>query len=109
MSAFKKRRWFQFRLRTLLVGIILIGAACHVAHEWQTVAARRAWITAHKSAWRGDSYTRAVTGFPDKRPSIIRRVLGDQQYTWLIVTSPEDVAEAQSLFPEACVGMIVLD
>jgi hypothetical protein len=23
-----RRRWFQFRLRTLLIGMLLVGAAC---------------------------------------------------------------------------------
>jgi len=38
-----RRRWFQFRLRTLLVVVVLLGAACgYVAHEWRIVASRTA-------------------------------------------------------------------
>ncbi len=40
-----RRRWFQFRLRMLLIAVVLIGAACaYVAHEAKFVAARKAWL-----------------------------------------------------------------
>ena len=36
-----RRRWFQFRLRTLLIVVELLGAACgYVAHEAQVVRER---------------------------------------------------------------------
>jgi hypothetical protein len=40
-----KRRWFQFSLRTLLIGVTLFAAACgYVAHEAHIVRERQTWI-----------------------------------------------------------------
>jgi hypothetical protein len=44
------RRRFQFRLRTLLIGVTLAAVACaYVAREAQIVRERKAWLKAHSS------------------------------------------------------------
>ena len=43
-----RRRWFQFRLRTLLIGVVLLAIPCaYIGHEARTVAARKEWLAHH--------------------------------------------------------------
>ena len=53
-----RRRWFQFRLRTLLIGMMLLSVPLgDVAHELRIVAERKAWF---------DGDYRGGTEFPDR-------------------------------------------
>lgn len=104
MADTPKRRWFQFRLRTLLVGVVLIGGACgYVARDWRIVAARKAWLAGHRKD--------TVVLFNSlKNPALSwpRRVLGDQVTAEIIVT-PQDEMAAHELFPEAEVHAVPMN
>jgi hypothetical protein len=103
-----RRRWHQFRLRTLLIGVALIGTACgYVAHEWRIVAARKAYYMANlcivNELW-GTDLRVVVKGDPLRQPSLIRRLLGDSSRPSLEIPAnypPAFTAETQLLFPEA--------
>jgi hypothetical protein len=66
-----RRRRFQFRLRTLLFGVALLGAACgYVAHEASIVRERRAMLK--RVVDRGGQVS-----YGPEDPQMLRRLLGD--------------------------------
>ncbi len=97
-----KRRWFQFRLRTLLIGMALLALpGAYLGHEAKIVAARKAWLAAHfTGAFKG-----ARPFNPDKAPSALRRFLGDEPYNRIDLFSTDEIPAAEKLFPEAQVGL----
>ena len=93
-------RQFQFELRTLLIGIALLGAVGgYVAHEARIVRERRAWAASHIRLEYGP-YGRTSPRHPDHAPTALRRWLGDKDYNTIYVSS-EDVTAGAALFPEA--------
>jgi hypothetical protein len=95
-----RRRWFQFRLRTLLIGVVLLGAACgYVAREARIVAARRNWLTRH----RADSYDEFLDLSTEPMLPPVRRLLGDERAGLMVVRNPADEVTAKELFPEAVI------
>ena len=98
MPPIRKRRWFQFRLRTLLIGVVLIGSACgYVAHEGRLVRERRVMFTRYfKQAW---FFSDVENDLP-----ITRRWLGDVDIGEILFTSSlpqSDRARIVEAFPEA--------
>ncbi len=112
-NAVPRRRWYQFSLRTLLIGVALLGVLCaYVAHEYRIVAARKAWLAAHPgdpriepNSLRGwhDGYPKAIRE-PDRSrsPFLVRRWLGDKDMLNVFVY-PQEADEAAALFPEATI------
>jgi len=113
MPSPRKRRWFQFKLRTLLIAVALIGAvAGYFAREASIVWARRGWL---KSKPNGVAlpanfwYFRTFMGNlslqfpanPKNGPGVVRRILGDVPRTGVVVQSHAKATEAEALFPEA--------
>jgi hypothetical protein len=97
------RRWFQFRLRTLLIGMALLGVACaHVANEASIVHARKDWLANHDTApVPVIEHRHWMAEHPDKSPSAIRRWLGDTPYCIISVYAKADLGDTERLFPEA--------
>ena len=96
------RRRFQFRLRTLMIGVTLMAVLCaYVAHEAKIVRARNEWLSSNRQGLSEALYvTKEVLGNQEKGPSWIRFRLGDQSYR-VILAKPEAVQDAAKLFPEA--------
>ncbi len=105
-----RRRWYQFGLRTLLIGVALLSLPCaYVAHEARIVASRRAWVKLHETQTYmtvvqcyegiGQCYEGNVTDGPGP----IRRWLGDEAHCTFTLVDPgsDDVQTARRLFPEA--------
>ena len=102
------RRWYQFSLRTLLIGVALLGVACaYVAHEARIVAARKAWIASHAlpSPGIGSHYFDVIApGDRKQAPSVLRKWLGDFdciQWEVLSSISPKELHRAAAVLPEA--------
>lgn len=106
-----RRRWYQFTLRTLLIGVVAqaIFCAC-VAREIRIVAARKAWLASHPQ--EGIQYNIVVVSIGSADGSegdvpveeslpLIRRWLGDELQYDLEIESEHDRTSAQALFPEA--------
>jgi hypothetical protein len=93
-----RRRWFQCRLRTLLVGVVLLGSACgYVAREARIVAARKAF-----PSWAAvTALPPYMSPHPENGPSALRRWLGDREYILVEVATAGDVPAAEAVFPEA--------
>jgi hypothetical protein len=101
-----RRRWFQFRLRTLLAGMVLLSIACgYVAHEWRIVAARKA-IEARagldcETDW--DRRSLGVDADKAEEPGFVRRLMGDRKVFiinyWWTTTSESDIKEIEKDFP----------
>jgi hypothetical protein len=108
MNGAHKRRWYQFSLRTLLIGVTLLAALCgYVAHEAKIVRDRRVWAINHGHFWVTDplrATVERVSGDPSRGPSFVRLWLGDKPLPQLVVptdTAPSEIKLAASLFPEA--------
>ena len=104
MPASPKRRWFQFKLRTLLVGVVLLSIPCtSSAHEIRIVRARANWLGQHD--WTLDEeYWDARKVQPEAQPWY-RRVFGDISVAYLKAHNPAESRTAKELFPEADVEL----
>jgi hypothetical protein len=107
-------RWYQFRLRTLLIGVALFCVAVgYLGKQAAIVRARLAWL-----AWRHGDHTLdwvyvlsprpkyIVTGDDEKSPSILRRLLGDERVGEIEVArtiSDAELRDIVTLFPEATI------
>lgn len=105
MAETPARRWLQFRLRTMLVGVVLIGAACSYAvHESRLVEARRDWLKNHPRipsvSWEEAEIDRRAPSVP-----LLRRVLGDKGYAYIFVRSAAEAKTVRELFPEAATNI----
>ena len=99
-----RRRWFQFRLRTLLVGVALLAIPLgYLAHEWRIVRARNTFLDREQQVIK--RYEFGVGGpFDNMRPlPSIRRMLGDEPQRWVVVVYPAEKDAARKLFPESIV------
>jgi hypothetical protein len=112
MTPNNPRRRFQFRLRTLMIGVTLLAVPCaYVAHEAQIVSERKEWIRAHSgplrlSSARSSDIATVVPGDSNRAPSLIRRWLGDEPKESINVSknlSRPQLKEIISLFPEAAI------
>jgi hypothetical protein len=117
------RRWYQFRLRTLLIGVALLSTACgFVAHEAKIVRERNAMIE-HIGEVHGDAEVSpdGILGPPQgispecameiqrgdhsRRPSALRIWLGDQlmesiemKQRWSTASEAKEIGK---IFPES--------
>jgi hypothetical protein len=98
---------FQFRLRTLMVGVTVFCVVISGYTGWQKkiVKERQEWLHAHSR--QPDVHYDVISGLrigDDKqRPGLIRCWLGDepQEYLKLKNPAPEEIEAAHQLFPEA--------
>ncbi len=99
----KHRRWYQFGLRTLLIVVTFAAVACgYVARQWRIVQARNAYVALHRN----------VYGAEVQKPTWLRRILGDETYSAVVLqhdASAEERATAKALFPEAKIVRINRD
>jgi hypothetical protein len=110
------RRRFQFRLRTLMIGVTLVAAACAcVGSQAKIVRDRRAivaWIlTETQGSCILDSVRiteRGVRVPPD--PNWLRRILGDRSFQYIVIPTEELTADRlntiKAAFPESVVETI---
>lgn len=93
----RKRRWFQFSLRALLVFVMLVGVVCwYVGCQAQIVRKREARIVDHSRIVDKWNLTSGTTW--------LRQQLGDQAYAMVAAgesASDETVRDYELLFPEA--------
>jgi hypothetical protein len=97
----RKRRWFQFRLRTLMIGVTLLAGACGYV-GWQ------AKIVRERTAWRESPKFFEPLTIDTGTDSIpwIRRLLGDNQCLFLVAddaVSDADLDACRAAFPECSV------
>jgi len=107
----RKRRWFQFSLRSLLIFVTLL--AVPMAHiGWQAEIARGRNDMREQLEGRGAIFlSDGVPGLshPELSPSWLRRLLGDEDvpYIWIPPRERLDLEvhleEVRRVFPEAFV------
>jgi hypothetical protein len=91
----RKRRWFQFSLRTLMIGVTLLCVLCaYVVHEARIVEARKLWIDGRPSSFDDPNW---------QRISWLRQLLGDYSMDKVCINSADELTQAKELFPEAIV------
>jgi hypothetical protein len=102
-----RRRWYQFRLRTLLIGVVLVAIPCgYVAHEWRIVAERKTWLLDHPqpmfsvdiAVFDGNGN---VESPPEPTIPRLRQWLGDEPTKYVEARSSGEEKAARKLFPEA--------
>jgi hypothetical protein len=94
-----RRRWFQFRLRTLLVGIVLSAIPCaYVGWQAKMVAARKAMPDEVQ-----DKFIVYATLGDDSKIPAIRRWLGDHAVAAICFYRPSDdtLRRYREAFPES--------
>ena len=97
----RKRRWFQFSLRTLMIGVTLLAVACgYVGRQFEIVNERRAELNRVVNA-------RLVGIAGNDEEGVIpwsRRVFGDERVgsiKMLVGTDAAELDRLRVLFPEA--------
>jgi hypothetical protein len=98
----RKRRWFQFSLRTLMIGVALLAIPCGcVGWQAKIVRERMAMSERIKKVDHGDCwfFDEDLSG----RVPWIRRFLGDKtcMSIWVAGVSDEEFAAIKAAFPEA--------
>jgi hypothetical protein len=99
----RKRRWFQFRLRTLMIVVTLLATVCaYVSWQMRIVRERQAEVNREVEG--------RIIGTDDVEKDNpvpwIRRLLGDQcvLLIWMpLGTDPAELDRLRALFPEALV------
>src|SRR4051812_30730798 len=94
------RRRFQFRLRTLMIGVTLLAVVCAASaqtfHEWQIVRKREAWISGHQQCrepWRiFANCHRFAEKDASAGPSWFRILIGDQTFEYVMAGADENGA-----------------
>lgn len=90
------RRRFQFRLRTLLIGVVVLSVPlAYVAHEWRIVLARKEWVARHRIS------VQLAPSPPPPPVSLVRRLMGDEPEGHVAIFSAGELSRAKELFPEA--------
>jgi hypothetical protein len=101
MNGPPKRRWNQFSLRTLLIGVTLLAVACaYVAWQARIVKQRRNQIEARSSP-RIAIYRGKRT--PPNGPNWLRLAFGDVPVQWISSRNAANADMLRELFPEGIV------
>jgi len=89
----------------MLIAVALIGMACgYVGYEWSIVVARKAWVVAHPPR----AFLRTVEKGDRRQIPLIRRLIGDQQQSVVVVVTEDEIPMVRSLFPEADIAYVGL-
>ena len=93
------RRRFQFRLRTLLIGVTLLAVPCaYVGWQTKTISERKASLDGMLK--RGGIALAGISwpnGPPVARLSWIRERLGDQAMKWIVLPSGATAEEEERM------------
>jgi hypothetical protein len=108
----RKRRWFQFSLRTLMIGVTLLALIPCGYVGWQAKIVRGRNDMREQLERRGAIFLQdGVPGLshPELSPSWLRRLLGDEDIPYIWIPPRErldvevDLEEVRRVFPEAFV------
>jgi hypothetical protein len=108
----RKSRWYQFSLRTLLIGVMLLAGMCaYVAHEATIVRQRHEAVNVYQVLV---GYSVDVDDRPGGKAIETRfpqapwplRLFGEDGYAQIIVPHPasdDEIRRLEYLFPEATI------
>jgi hypothetical protein len=101
----RKRRWFQFSLRSLMIVVTLLAVACaYVGWQAKIVQERKVMFAQIESA--GGYWTWQIPTDPRPTVSWVRQLLGDEPRQFLYLpptTSAEECRRIGVLFSEATI------
>jgi hypothetical protein len=109
----RKHRRFQFRLRTLMIGVTLLAVACgYIGSQAKFVRERNAFRAAATTIGltprnvRNWPFVFEDNWLPDD-VSWLRKLLGDETMLFIVVvpeSSADEIREAKEIYPEARVA-----
>jgi hypothetical protein len=112
----RKRRWYQFSLRSLLIGVALLAVACgYVSRQAEIVRERQAMLDRIDGIrgvyWTAETFRELIErstwhsqDWSPPRIPLIRRWLGDHAIVWIALPTLEQRREFGVAFPEASIG-----
>jgi hypothetical protein len=104
-----RRRWFQFRLQTLLIVMMLLAIPMGWL-DWQVRVVRHRQAVLAMILLRGQDYAPHFDDADTKQPRLpwYRTLLGDEPlaivFTYAAEYSEDEIREIKDTFPEAAVG-----
>jgi hypothetical protein len=109
-----RRRWFQFRLRTLLIGMVLLSITCGYVGQQGAIVAQRAaerHLLEHCGAGFFEDGVYSAE-HAERRPSWLREFLGDRSVA--VIRLPlsiinEERERAAENFPESEIQYAISD
>ena len=104
----RKRRRFQFRLRTLMIGVTLLAVACGYVGWQAKIVRQRCASSLNYSSGFANCVKIVACGDPTKAPNLLRRWLGDVASDAVALrpnSTTDDIRAAAELFPEAVIAL----
>jgi hypothetical protein len=99
-----KRRWFQFKLRTLLIGMTLLAIPCGYVGQQKAIvmhrAAERQWLEQHGARFFVNGKIDILPDVP-LHPSPLRMMLGDCDVSFIRLPDESLKERAERAFPES--------
>ncbi len=100
-----QRRWLQFRLRTLLIGVMLLSIPCGYVGWQAKIVHHREWV--YENLVSGHAMHGRFENDTFRSFSFVRKWMGDEPLSWVLADngasrlSPETLAKIKDAFPEA--------
>jgi hypothetical protein len=105
----RKRRWFQFSLRSLLIGVTLLAVVCaYVSWQMRIVAVERRDAAVKYPTWETLPTPANYQGMTRERPVAPWPLcwFGEEGYALMVLpekTPHDEIERLRKLFPEALV------
>jgi hypothetical protein len=98
----RKRRWFQFSLRTLMIGVALLAVPLsYVGWEAKVVRERAAFLDHLEKSGAFISDSGGLERDLSQRPSWLRILIGDKDVGYIWLPDESELKRVKELFPEA--------
>ncbi len=99
-----KRRWFQFSLRTLMIGVTLFCVVVGGYLGWQVKIVRERSAYRDRLAELGAFIVDGESGLgrdSSQRPSWLRLLFGDHDVGYIWLPDGRELGHAKKMFPES--------
>ena len=103
----RKRRWVQFSLRTLMIGVTLVAVMCaYVGWQAAVVRGRLKILADFRDPPHIIKWHTVYLGDKSQAPGLLRCWLGDKEVGSLFFAKRDDADRHHELFPEARIEVV---